>query len=88
MAEAEDAALWIVGRGDWECYVEQSVPLSIGGQRTGEVPFATEIEALEYAIMCDQDLADQMTRNLRDLKRRLRNAKAREKRALSRPAKA
>lgn len=88
MTVAEDATPWIVGRGDWACYVEQSDPLSIGGQPAGEVPFATEIEALEYAIMCDQDLADQLIRNLRDLKRRLRNAKAREKRALSRSAKA
>lgn len=63
---------WVVGRDDAACYVEPGEVLSIGGMPTGEQSFASEIEAVRFAIMCEEDAIEPLKRNLRARRSRLR----------------
>lgn len=63
---------WIVGRGEWCCYVEEGEPLVVGGVTTGEATFRSEEDALRYAILCDEDVIRSLRENLKDLKKRYR----------------
>jgi hypothetical protein len=70
-------APWIVGRGDGGCYIENDFPMSIGGVRLGEAQFDTEVEALRWAVLCEEDAIRPLKANLRHLKARLRRAEKR-----------
>lgn len=60
-------SMWHVGRGELgACYVDE------GGPSLGELPFDTEADALEYAILCDGDIAAEIRRALRTHRSRLR----------------
>lgn len=63
-------SVWVVGRDDGGCYVEQSD--AVGG---GTTDFATEREAVEYAIMCEIDAIEPLRRSLKTLRSRLRRVK-------------
>ena len=63
---------WIVGRDDGGCYVENAEPAAPGGVSLGEAVFASEIEAVRYAVMCEIDTIEPLKANLRTLKARLR----------------
>ena len=68
---------WIVGRGDPTIYVE---PLeAMGAVIVREMTFTTEIEALRYGIMCEEDAIKPMRENLRDMKARLRKLERKAK---------
>lgn len=62
--------MWLVGRGDGGCYVEEVDDR----ERTdlGESEFDTEIEAVRWAIICDIDMRDPLTRNIHHMRKRLR----------------
>ena len=72
---------WVVGRDDAACYVEPGEVLSIGGMPTGEQGFPSEIEAVRYAIMCEEDAIGPLQRSLRSLRSRLRKLERNEQRA-------
>ena len=66
---------WIVGRGNFSCYVEETEVLNIGGVDCGEQCFDDEISALEFAIGCEEDLQAETRSSLRDLRSRLKKAR-------------
>jgi hypothetical protein len=63
---------WIVGRDDAACYVEEGEPLKIGGMPTGEQGFDRELDAVRYALMCEEDAIGPLRRSISALRRRLR----------------
>lgn len=63
---------WVVGRDDAACYVEEGDALNIGGMPTGEQQFASEIEAVRFAVMCEEDAIEPLRRSLKSLRARLR----------------
>ena len=62
---------WVVGRSDGGCYVEETgVPIQ------GEQAFDTEAEAINFAILCEVEVREPITRNIRCLRRRLAGLRA------------